>query len=157
MGKSQNVKGGTHQNCQLPFFSYSPNHLLLPEVGWVGYCMGWARYDSPNSNWRSHQFLRNAFWLLGKAKTQKRRPFCHASTFSCFPHHFSFTWALSGIQNFLCVKPFTFLVVTSLCSGWEIIFLEIPSEWERRPMILGVIEPILAMIGPIRLRKSNCY
>ena len=48
-------------NCQLPFLSHSPNHLVLPEIGWVGYCMGWVRYDNPNSNWRIHQFLGNAF------------------------------------------------------------------------------------------------
>ena len=68
-------------NCQLPFLSHSPNHLLLPEIGWVGYCMGWARYDSPNSNWRSHQFLGNAFWPLGQVKTQKCMPFYHALMF----------------------------------------------------------------------------
>ena len=32
-GEKPNVKGGTHQNCQLPFLSYSPNHLLLLEIG----------------------------------------------------------------------------------------------------------------------------
>ena len=32
-GENPNVKGRTHQNCQLPFLSYSPNHLLLPEIG----------------------------------------------------------------------------------------------------------------------------
>ena len=61
-------------NCQLPFLSYSPNNLLLLEVGWVRYCMGHARYDNPNSNWRSHQFLGNAFWLLGQVKTKRYLP-----------------------------------------------------------------------------------
>ena len=70
-GEKPNFKGRTHQNCQLPFLSYSPNHLLLPEIGWVGYCMGWARYENPNSNWISHQFLENMFWLLGQVKSQK--------------------------------------------------------------------------------------
>ena len=49
-GENPNVKRGTHQNCQLPFLSYLPNHLLLQEIGWVGYYMGWAMYDNPNSN-----------------------------------------------------------------------------------------------------------
>ena len=101
-------------NCQLPFLSHLPNHLLLPKIGWVGYCMGWERCDNPNSNWRSHQFLGNMFWLLGQVKTQKFIPFYHAFTSSCFPHHFSFTWALSGILNFLCVKPFMFLVFPTI-------------------------------------------
>ena len=75
-------------NSQLPFLSHSPNHLILPEISWVGYCMEWAMYESPNSNWRSHQFLGNAFWLLGQAKTQKSRAFYHAFMLACFPHHF---------------------------------------------------------------------
>ena len=91
---------------------------------WLSWLLhGWARYDNPNSNWRSHHFLGNVFWLLGQVKTQKRMPFYHAFMFGCFPRHFfSFTSELSGIQNFLCVKPFTFFVVTSFWSGWEIVF-----------------------------------
>ena len=32
-GEKPNVKGRTHKKSQLLFLSYSPNHLLLPEVG----------------------------------------------------------------------------------------------------------------------------
>ena len=32
-GEKPNVKWEAHENCQLPFLSYSPNHLLLPEIG----------------------------------------------------------------------------------------------------------------------------
>ena len=61
-------------NCKLHFLSYSPNHLLLPEIGWVGYCMGWARYESPNSNGRSHQFLGNVILTYGAIYWPKMLP-----------------------------------------------------------------------------------
>ena len=94
MGKIQMSKGEPMK--QSTTFLVSFTHSFNSAKKWLGaYCMGWARYDSPNSNWRSHHFLGNAFWLLGQSKTQKRRPFYHAFMFWSFPHHFSWTWALS--------------------------------------------------------------
>ena len=56
--------------------------------------MGWARYGNQNSNWRSHQSLENAFWLLGKVKTQKM----HA-TLPCWDFFiFSSPFFLHGIS-----------------------------------------------------------
>ena len=31
-GEKPNVKGRTHKKCQLPFLSYSPNHLLRQKL-----------------------------------------------------------------------------------------------------------------------------
>ena len=164
-------------NYQLPFLSYSPNHLLLPEVGWVGYCMGWERYDNPNSNWRSHQFLGNVFWLLGQVKTQKRMPFYHdwrffmfsppfflhvelweAAGTSCVWNH-SRSWLLphfaqSGKLFLVIISGWvsfpTFLLHFSHCFQAGNRFPAMPSKGKKRPTILGVVESVLATLGPKR-------
>jgi len=113
-------------------------------------------------------FWETCFDSLGKQKPKNVGHSTMLSCFGCWHHHFSFTLTLSGFRTSSVWKPFTFLVVTSLCSGWEIVFgdyqwlsflptfcciflhcfqveivfLEMPSEWERRPTILGVIEPV---------------
>ena len=62
-------------------------------------------------------------------------------------------WGLSVVEF---PSP-RFAVFFSIVSKLEIIFLEMPSEWERRPTILGVIEPVLSTLGPKILWKLDCY
>ena len=123
-GEKTNVKGRTHQtvdylSCLIHPIIYYCQKLVGLVIAWDGQGMTTQiRIGEAISFWETH------FDSLGKKKHKKHRPFYHASTFSCFPHHFSFTWALSVIQNFLYLKPFMFLVVTSLCSGWKIVFCD---------------------------------
>ena len=123
-GENPNVKGRTHQNCQLSFLSHSLNHLLLPEIGWVGYCMGWAMYDSPNSNWRSHQFLGNTFLLLWEEKTQKRRPFYQPFHVGMFSSPFFLHVSSLGHPKLpMCVFIPRFWLLASFSHGWEVVFV----------------------------------
>ena len=115
-------------NCQLPFLSYSPNHLLLPEVGWVGYCMEWGRYGSPNSNGRSHLFLGNMILTYGASYCPKMFPIPSCMEVVVFPQVFGSSWhsaftffifltiffdshELSQVARASCVYPSMILVV----------------------------------------------
>ena len=53
-------------NCQLPFLSYSPNQLLLAEIGWVGYCMGWQGMIAQIRIGEAISFWEIRFDSLGK-------------------------------------------------------------------------------------------
>ena len=99
-------------NCQLPFLSYSPNNLLLPEVGWVGYCMGYARYGSPNLNGRSHQFLGNMILTYGAIYFPKTLPIPSCIQVVVFPHVFGALGILHS--HFSSSSPFSLIRVSSL-------------------------------------------
>ena len=99
-------------NCQLPFLSYSPNHLLLLEVGWVGYCIGWVRYVSPNSNGRSHQFLENPILTYGASYFPKMLPIPSCMEVVVFPHVFGALGILHSRFSFS--SPFSLIHVSSL-------------------------------------------
>ena len=49
-------------NCQLPIFSFVPNHLILPEIVWVSYCMRMGKvWESEIRIWGSIHFWENVF------------------------------------------------------------------------------------------------
>ena len=86
-------------NCQLPFLSHSPNHLILPEIGWVSYCMRMGKvWKLEIRIWGSTHFWEKRFWLLRQVNTQKCMPIwlsTHVLHFltqwklgSCFPSRF---------------------------------------------------------------------
>ena len=72
---------------QLYSLSYSPNHLLLPEIGWGSY----FPWDGKGMEVKirigqSTQFWENVFWLNGQGRTQKSitHPLCiHVLSSSC--------------------------------------------------------------------------
>ena len=43
-------------NCQLPFLSHSPNHLIMPEIAW-----GWEEYGQEIRIWGRPIFGENQF------------------------------------------------------------------------------------------------
>ena len=60
----------------------------------------WAK----NSNWAETHFWKTCSDFLGKENAQKRMPFCHASTFSIFPHHSPSRWGFwEQLEFFLCL------------------------------------------------------
>ena len=79
-GENPNVKGITHQNCQLPFLSHSPNHLVLTKIGWSSYCMGMGRVWAWISN-----LGKIIFYFWGK-KTPKMHAHLLIHTRSSFAH-----------------------------------------------------------------------
>ena len=87
MGKDK-CKRENPSNCQLPILSLMPNHLILPEIGWVSYCMGWARYGSPNLNLRKHPFLGKRFLTYGASYCPKMLPIPLGIHVFGIPHDF---------------------------------------------------------------------
>ena len=85
MGKSQ-MSMREPIKLSTTFLVFFPNHLFLPECGWVSYCMEWEEYGQPNSNWAETHFWKTCSDFLGKKNAQKRMPFCYAFTFFSFPH-----------------------------------------------------------------------
>ena len=54
-------------NSQLPFLFHSPNHLIMPEIGWSSYCMGMGRVWARKFEFRGIPiFEKNVFDFWGK-------------------------------------------------------------------------------------------
>ena len=99
------------------FLVFFPNHLFLPECGWVSYCMEGEDYGQPNSNWAETHFWKTCSDFLGKENAQKRRPFCYAYTF------FSFLTFWEQLEFFLCLSFHVFGCWLHFSHGWEVVFV----------------------------------
>ena len=161
-------------NCQLPFLSYSPNHLLMPKTSWVdiawdgqgmtvqiriGEAISFGRrvltpWASKNPKTSSHSNMHTRFHVFLTILLHVRLLEASGTSCVCIHSHF---W-----------------LFTSFSSGWEIIFLIIsgwvsspmtllhfpivfqarnrffvvPSSGRRDPRVLGVVESVLATLGP---------
>ena len=117
MGKSQ-MSVRKPMKLSTTFLFFFPNHLFLPECGWVSYCMEWEECGQRNSNWEETHFWKTCSDFLGKKNAQKRRPFCYAFTF------FSFLtfWGAAGIF-FLCLPFHVFGCWLHFSHGWEVVFV----------------------------------
>ena len=87
-GKSQ-CQWKNPLNCQLPFLSHSPNHLIFQEIGWSSYFMGMGRVWGLNSNLGKPIFGEKRFWLFGQVNTKNACPFGHTTTFSIWSYQSS--------------------------------------------------------------------
>ena len=116
MGKSQM---SMREPIKLPttFLVFFPNHLFLPECGWVSYCMEGEEYGQPNSNWAETHFWKTCSDFLGKKNAQKRMPFCHAFTF------FSFLTFLGAARVFPVSFIHDFGCWLHSFHGWEVVFV----------------------------------
>ena len=95
-------------NSQLPFLSHSPNHLMLPKIGWSSYCIGMGGVWAGNLNLGKTHFWGKSILTFGESKHQKMHaifPYTHILHFahagklrSCLPPRFC--W--------LCVLPSRF-------------------------------------------------
>jgi len=106
------------------FLVFFPNHLFLPECGWVSYCMEGEEYGQPNSNWAETHFWKTCSDFLGKEDVQKRRPFCHTSTFSIFQTillHVGAFW--EQLKFFLCLSIHVFGCWLHFSQGLEVVFV----------------------------------
>ena len=110
-------------SCQLPFFSFSPiiyfcQNVVELVIAWNGKSMG------KNSNWAETHFWKTCSDFLGKENAQKRMPFCHASTFSIFPHHSPSRWGFwEQLEFFLCYSFHVFGGWLHFSHGWEVVFV----------------------------------
>ena len=141
-GEKPNVKGRTHQtinylSCLIHPIIYYYQKLVGLVIAWDGKGMTTQiRIGEGISFWKMH------FDSLDERKPKNVGHSTMLSRWHVFLTHFSFTWALSGIQNLLCVKSFTFLVfpmilelleftIHVLCcvlhfsQGWEVVLLTI--------------------------------
>ena len=147
-------------NCQIPIFSLMPNHLILPEIGWVSYCMGWARYGSPNLNLGKHPFWGKWFLTYGASYCPKMLPIpsCIFPTFlellSTLIHVFAVScvfspWLGSCFVNSQWLGSLLgIFVVVFLITQLGKMFLGCTMSGRRDPLFLGVVEFVLAMLGP---------
>ena len=145
--------------------------------------MGWERYDSPKFELEKPSVFGKCIltpWASKNPKTYSILPWFDVFMFSS---PFSFTWSsgrqlelpvcetihifgcyltLFRLRNcfwWLSVAKFPsphFAAFFSIIFKMEIIFLEIPSEWKRRPTSLSVTKPILATLGKKHLWEPNC-
>ena len=123
-------------NCQLPFLSHSPNHLLLLEIGWVDYCMGWERYDSPKFELEKPLVFKKHILTPWASKNPKT--FAHSNMLTRF-HVFLTIFLHVGLleaagTSCVCIHS-CFWLFTYFSLGWEIIFVII-SGWVSFPTIL---------------------
>ena len=112
MGKSQ-MSMREPIKLSTTFLVFFPNHLFLPECGWVSYCMEWEEYGQPNSNWAETHFWKTCSDFLGKENAQKRMPFCHTSTFFIFLTILLHVGAFGSSWSFSCVFHSRFWLLAS--------------------------------------------
>ena len=102
MGKSQ-MSMRKPIKLSTAFLVFFPNHLFLPECGWISYCMEWEEYGQKNSNWAENHFLKNVFWLPWQGKCPKMyaiRPYIHVFIFLTILLHvgaFGSSWSFSCV------------------------------------------------------------
>lgn len=84
------------------FLVFFPNHLILPECGWVSYCMEGEEYGQPKFELGRDPFLKIVFWLPWQEKYPK--------TYAILAGHsrFSVSSRFGSSWSFSCVIPFTF-------------------------------------------------
>ena len=116
MGRSQ-MSMREHMKMSTTFLVFFPNHLFLPECGWVSYCMEWEECGQRNSNWAETHFWKSCSDFLGKKNAQKRMPFCWAFTF------FSFLTFWEQLEFFLCDSFHVFGCLLHFSHGWEVVFV----------------------------------
>ena len=133
-------------NSQLPSLSYSPNHLLLPEIGWVSYCMGWEMYGGQHSNWLEHPFLEKCVLTYEPSKCPFLLPIPSCIHIFGAPGHSP--WMFLQCSSFFPWLGSVFVNVQWLGSllgifvlfphlhGWEIsCFSAFHSQWGIDPRI----------------------
>ena len=119
------------------FLVFFPNHLFLPECGWVSYCMEWGEYGQKNSNWAENHFLKNVFWLPWQGKFPKTYAILPCIHVFHFSSPFSFTLGLleaagvfpvSFIPRFWLLASFFPWIGGCFCSARDwVVFL---TFWE---------------------------
>ena len=90
-------------NCQLPFLSFFPNHLFLPECGWVSYCVEWEECGQKFELGKEPIFEK---CVLTSMARKMPKNVCHFPMHPCFPFSspFSFTLGILGSNwSFSCV------------------------------------------------------
>ena len=105
MGKSQ-MSMRKPIKLSTTFLVFFPNHLFLPECGWVSYCMEWEEYGKRNSNWAETHFWKTCFDFLGKEKCPKMYDILLCSHVFSFSSPFSFTLGFLGAAG---VFPVSFI------------------------------------------------
>ena len=109
-GENPNVKGRTHQNCQLPISCLFPQSFISTR-NWLRWLLhGNGKSMEKIRIGKSTHFL-NFFLFLGKVKTQKRLIIPSCIHVFIFPHPFSHSRELSQEYRASYVYPFRFWVV----------------------------------------------
>ena len=122
-------------NCELPFLSHSPNHLILLEIGWVSYCMRMGKvWKLEIWIWGKPIFGEKHFLLLGQVNTQNACPFGHTPT----------SWRSGSLR---VVLPSLFCSFSSSCMPKKSV-LVLFSKWARNIFILGVYGSHLVPVMP---------
>ena len=119
MGKSQ-MSMRKPIKLSTTFLVFFPNHLFLPECGWVSYCMEWEEYGQPNSNWAETRFWKTCSDFLSKKKMPKN--VFHSAMHSRFlvSSRFGSSWSFS------CVFSIQVLAVGFIFSHGLKVFFVIP-------------------------------
>ena len=119
--------GKTHQNCQLPFFlffSFFPTNYFCQNVvelviAWKGKSMG-----SQIRIGKRSIFKKRVLTSLARKNDQKRKPFCHTSTFSIFQTILLHVGAFGEqLKSFLCVWISRFDCWLHFSQGLEVVFV----------------------------------
>ena len=106
------------------FLVFFPNHLFLPECGWVSYCMEWEEYGQKFELGRD-PFLKNVLWLPWQGKCPK--------TYAILPciHVFPFFLTIllhvgafgEQLEFFLCLSFHVFGCWLHFSHGWEVVLI----------------------------------
>ena len=105
MGKSQ-MSMRKPIKLSTAFLVFFPNHLFLPECGWVSYCMEWEEYGQKFELGRD-PFLKNVFWL----PWQEKCPKTYAILLCIHVFQFSHVLGVAGVFP-VCLDP-TFWLLAS--------------------------------------------
>ena len=140
------------------FLVFFPNHLFLPECGWVSYCMEWEEYGQKNSNWaENHFFWKMCSDFLGKENAQKRMPFCYASTFFSFSSRFGSSWSFSCFFHFhvfwLLASFFPWMGGRFCSAGDWVVFLTFLELLVHFPFMFLEFSCVFTMAG----KSHSCF
>ena len=105
------------------FLVFFPNHLFLPECGWVSYCMEWEEYGKKFKLGREPFLEKRVLTSLAR-KVPKNVGHSTIHPRFSFSSPFSFTLGLLGAAG---VFPMSFIprfwLLASFSHGWEVLFV----------------------------------
>ena len=106
------------------FLVFFPNHLFLPEYGWVSYCMEWEEYGQKFELGREPIFEK---CVLTSFARKIPKNVCHSDMNPCF---FIFLTILLHVGAFGSTSSFScvffiphFCLLASFSHGWEVVFV----------------------------------
>ena len=146
MGKRQISKG--EPISQLPFLSHSPNHLILPKIGWSSYCMGMGRVWARKLEFGENPFLgKNVFDFWGK-KTPKMH--AHLAIHPRFPFFLTILLHVGflHVDEASCVHPSRWESFSSFLHAQTFV-LVLFSKWARKIYIFSTFSWILQWLRTI--------